>query len=80
MKGHWRTGEIVIKAWTVTPGREESYQAAVRAALSRLIAEQRRLLAEEVYRPNPQADCFWCDFKTLCPLWPEGRPVFEVIA
>ena len=37
-----------------------------------------RLLAEEVYRPNPQANCYWCDFRSLCPLWPEGRPVFEV--
>lgn len=78
LKGHWRTGEIVVKPWMVTHGKEEAYQAAVRAALSRLIAEQRRLLAEEVYRPNPQADCYWCDFRSLCPLWPEGRPVFEV--
>jgi RecB family exonuclease len=78
LKGHWRTGEIEIKAWTVTHGKEEAYQSAIRTALSELVAEQRRLLAEEVYRPNPQANCFWCDFRTLCPLWPEGRPVFEV--
>ena len=54
------------------------YQTVVRETLSALIAEQKRLIVEEVYRPNPQADCFWCDFRTLCPLWPEGRQVFEV--
>jgi len=50
----------------------------VRETLSALIAEQKRLIIDEVYRPNPQADCFWCDFRTLCPIWPEGRQVFEV--
>ena len=78
LRGNWRTGDIEVKAWSVSPGREEGYQRAVRAALTALIGEQRRLLDEEIYRPNPLANCFWCDFRTLCPLWPEGRPVFEV--
>jgi hypothetical protein len=33
-----------------------------------------------VYRPNPTADCHWCDFRTLCPLFPEGQPLFPVEA
>jgi len=78
VKGHWRTGDIVIKAWSVTQGKEEAYQAAVRTELSRLIAVKKQLLAEEVYAPNPAADCFWCDFRSLCPLWPEGQEVFPV--
>ena len=27
----------------------------------------------EDFRPSPEADCKWCDFKPLCPLWPQGR-------
>ncbi|MBA2313735.1 MAG: ATP-dependent helicase [Actinobacteria bacterium] len=28
---------------------------------------------DEDFRPSPEADCRWCKFKPLCPLWPEGR-------
>jgi superfamily I DNA/RNA helicase len=72
IKGHWRTGELVTKGWQVNHRSEEQYQTNVRATLASLIAEKRRLDLEEVYRPNPAADCFWCDFKSLCPLYPEG--------
>ena len=41
-----------------------------------LIGELRRLDAEERYRPNSQADCYFCDFKTLCSLYPQGAPMF----
>ncbi|MDQ3985580.1 MAG: ATP-dependent helicase, partial [Actinomycetota bacterium] len=27
----------------------------------------------EDFRPNPEADCTWCRFKPLCPLWSEGK-------
>jgi hypothetical protein len=30
------------------------------------------VLAED-FRPNPEADCQWCKFKPLCPLWSEGK-------
>ena len=30
----------------------------------------------ERYRPNPQANCYFCDFKTLCSLFPQGAPLF----
>jgi hypothetical protein len=30
------------------------------------------VLAED-FRPNPEADCRWCEFKPLCPLWSEGK-------
>ena len=30
------------------------------------------VLAED-FRPNPEADCKWCKFKPLCPLWSEGK-------
>ena len=50
----------------------------MRAELSRLVAKKKELTAGEVYRPNPAADCFWCEFRSLCPLWPEGQPLFDL--
>ncbi|MFN2614070.1 MAG: ATP-dependent helicase [Actinomycetota bacterium] len=29
----------------------------------------------ERFAPSPSADCQWCRFKTLCPVWPEGDEV-----
>ena len=40
--------------------------------LARLPALIDGVLRED-FRPSPQADCRWCDFKPLCPLWPQGR-------
>ena len=44
-----------------------------------LTEEQRRYLEgfvsgirAERFAPSPSADCQWCRFKTLCPVWPEG--------
>jgi hypothetical protein len=39
---------------------------------------KRELIATETYRPNPVANCQWCDFKSLCPLFPEGQQVFDL--
>ncbi len=80
VKGHWRTGDLQVAAWQVNHRSEEPYQEAIRAELSRLIAEKRRLNETDEYRPNPTADCHWCEFQTLCPLYPEGRPLFPVEA
>ncbi|MFN2587780.1 MAG: ATP-dependent helicase [Actinomycetota bacterium] len=41
-------------------------------ALQRLPALIEGVLAED-FRPNPEADCKWCRFKPLCPLWSEGK-------
>jgi superfamily I DNA/RNA helicase/RecB family exonuclease len=45
--------------------------------LSGLIGEIKQLYRTETYRPSPQAECRYCDFKSLCPLWPEGRDLFS---
>jgi putative RecB family exonuclease len=42
------------------------------AALTRLSPLMEGVLAED-FRPHPEADCKWCKFKPLCPLWPEGK-------
>jgi RecB family exonuclease len=72
LKGHWKTGDLVNKAWQVSTRSEEEYQTNVRTTLSTLIEEKKRLNDDEVFLPSPEANCHWCDFKTLCPLYPEG--------
>jgi superfamily I DNA/RNA helicase/RecB family exonuclease len=42
------------------------------AAIERLPGLMEGVLAED-FRPNPEADCMWCKFKALCPLWSEGK-------
>ncbi|HZD69673.1 MAG TPA: PD-(D/E)XK nuclease family protein, partial [Actinomycetes bacterium] len=29
--------------------------------------------ADEAFDPNPHADCRFCAFKTICPMWPQGE-------
>ena len=41
-------------------------------AIKRLPELIEGVLAED-FRPNPEADCTWCKFKPLCPLWAEGK-------
>jgi PD-(D/E)XK nuclease superfamily protein len=57
---------------------QEEFRERMGARLSGLIEQIRDLLRTEVYRPSPEAECRYCDFKTLCPLWPEGRELFPV--
>jgi RecB family exonuclease len=78
VRGHWKTGELVTQAWPVSPSGEEEYQAKVRERLSALVAWIRRLDGEGTYRPDPAAECFFCDFKQLCSLYPEGQPLFPI--
>jgi superfamily I DNA/RNA helicase len=60
-----------------TQGQRE-FGDKMAARLSGLIEQIRDLLRTEVYRPSPQAECRYCDFKTLCPLWPQGRDLLPV--
>jgi superfamily I DNA/RNA helicase len=79
LKGDWRNGELVTREWTVgTADREEAYQNVMREKLSGLVGELKRLNDTGSYRPNYQANCFFCEFQSLCPLFPEGRPLFDV--
>ena len=55
---------------------QHDYEVKMSERLSSLIARVKELVESENYRPNPAATCRNCDFKPLCPLWPEGREVF----
>jgi RecB family exonuclease len=30
---------------------------------------------QERFGPSPEADCMWCRFKPICPVWPQGAEV-----
>jgi superfamily I DNA/RNA helicase/RecB family exonuclease len=36
--------------------------------------------AAEEFDPNPHADCRFCTFKTICPMWPQGEDFLATVA
>ena len=80
LRGNWKSTNIDYRKWMVTERDEEAYQKEMRERLADLIARKRELNERESARPNPYANCRFCDFQTLCPLYAEGQPVFPVEA
>ena len=78
LRGHWRDNHIEFRKWPIRERTEEAYQAEMRERLAALIARKKELNDGASFRPNPYANCRFCDFHTLCPLFPEGRPIFSV--
>jgi hypothetical protein len=80
LRGDWRDGGLERRFLPIHERDEETYATAIRQRLAGLIERKRNLNAVGVYRPNPYANCRFCDFKTLCSLYPEGQPIFPVRA
>ena len=59
---------------------ETDYRLRIEERLTELIEQLRGLRESGVYRPNPKANCRFCDFHELCPLWPEGRELLPATA
>lgn len=78
LKGNWRDGRIEHRKWVISEGEEEAYAQRMRERLSGLISRMQELNRTGVYAPDPYADCHFCEYKTLCPLFPEGRQLFPV--
>ena len=78
LRGNWKRQDIDFRKMPINPREEEQYQADMRERLAALIQRKKDLNASEVYRPNPYANCRFCDFKSLCPLYPEGQPLFSI--
>jgi RecB family exonuclease len=74
----WRSGAIARASKGFRDHEQDPYREAMTARLSALIGDVRELLDRGSYRPNPGANCRFCDFKTLCPLFPEGKDVFPM--
>jgi hypothetical protein len=51
------------------PGYEEWAEETLLGLVSRVRGED--------FAPSAEADCYFCSFKPICPLWPEGREVLE---
>ncbi len=68
--------ELVILDWPVSEEAEEGYKQRMRERLRGLIGAIRELDATGRYVASTTANCFFCDFRTLCPRYPEGGPVF----
>ncbi|MEO8323927.1 MAG: PD-(D/E)XK nuclease family protein, partial [Actinomycetota bacterium] len=60
---HFARGQVSVRGQTPDEAQ---------AAIDRLPGLIEGALAED-FRPNPEANCRWCKFKPLCPLWPEGK-------
>lgn len=60
-------------SWGKVTKRSQTPEEAEKV-IAELPALMEGVLAED-FLPNPEADCMFCRFKPLCPLWPEGREV-----
>jgi RecB family exonuclease len=59
------------KHFAVKPDRTPGFERKVEETLLSLLQRVR----EESYAPDPEADCTFCSFKPICPLWPQGAEV-----
>ncbi len=78
LRGRGRGDRLEPRRWQWNSRSEEEYQRKVRERLRGLIRRVRALGEATSFRPDPAADCFYCEFRTLCPLWPEGASLFPV--
>jgi superfamily I DNA/RNA helicase/RecB family exonuclease len=78
LRGNWKSTRIDFRKLPIHDRDEEGWEAEMRERLSALIRRKKELNAAESFRPNPYANCRFCDFQTLCPLYPEGQPVFPI--
>ena len=64
---------LIARAYKGFTSKDEAdYREGMSERLSERIGEIGELLEGETYRPSPAANCRFCEFKPLCPLWPEG--------
>ena len=78
LRGNWKSTAADFRKLPIHRREEEAWQADMRERLSVLIERKKELLELEVYRPNPYANCRFCDFHSLCPLFPEGQAIFPL--
>lgn len=57
-----------VKPERVGTGEYETWaEGTIRELLDAVRAER--------FAPSPEADCMWCRFKPICPVWPQGAEV-----
>ena len=67
-KGHQRDG---FARRGVSPKTIPNYEETTEERISELLGRIR----SESFAPNPEADCQFCSFSTICPRWPQGGEV-----
>ena len=55
----------------VSPKTIPNYEETTEERISELLGRIR----SESFAPNPEADCQFCSFSTICPRWPQGGEV-----
>jgi superfamily I DNA/RNA helicase/RecB family exonuclease len=56
---------------SVDPKKAQEFEQVAQARLEGFVAG----IKAEKFAPSPSANCQWCRFKMLCPVWPEGDEV-----
>jgi ATP-dependent exoDNAse (exonuclease V) beta subunit len=64
----WRKG---FKRPGIDPTKQPDYEARTEQTVNDYVAGIRA----EKFAPDPEAECRFCSFKTLCPVWPQGDEV-----
>ncbi|HJV05120.1 MAG TPA: PD-(D/E)XK nuclease family protein, partial [Actinomycetota bacterium] len=59
------------KHFAMKPDKVPGFERRVEGTLLGLLERVRN----EEFAPSPEADCRFCSFKSICPLWPEGAEV-----
>jgi superfamily I DNA/RNA helicase/RecB family exonuclease len=67
-KPHYRSGFVKRE---VAPRKVDGYEEWADGRLRELLKRVR----SEDFAPSPEADCTFCRFRTICPVWPEGGEV-----
>ena len=81
LRGKWNDSSQVAKVpWQPNQKHADDYRADMRERLSGLIGRLRDLSESETYRPNTAAECFFCEFRPMCPLYPQGAPLFPELS
>lgn len=75
-----RDGSVVRSQLAMNSSAQHEFAEAMAGRLAGLIHRLEELYRTEVYRPDPQANCRFCDFHSLCPLFPEGKELFPARA
>jgi RecB family exonuclease len=71
-----RNGQIKRVQLGLNSKAQREYGETMAKRLATLVGRLRDLEETDTYRPDARAECRYCDFKTLCPLWPEGQELF----
>lgn len=71
-----RGGGVARLSKSFTRGNESAYREAMVERIRQDVARLRALYGTGRARPNPAANCRFCSFKPLCPIFPEGQELF----